>query len=369
MKILTIGGATQDIFIKHDNPELMHLHTARGNQSYLLLAEGGKVDVSEIFYSSGGGANNTAISFDKLGFTTATCIKVGDDEAGSFVLKKLRDAGVSTEHVIVARGQQTGLSFIIPSLTSDRTVLAFRGVNTELQENEIPFESFAGFDQLYVTSLSGHSSQLLLPIVKQAKKHKVPCATNPGASQLSAGAHTLRQSLPYLDILILNVNEAKLFMLSLVASSESLKKALKSGPHKKTTIKPSLLQQSIAVEDIWFSLNNFFQEIMSHGPKIVVVTNGSEGVYVAHEDTIYFHPSLPIQVVNTVGAGDAFGSSFVGSYLVNKSIEQAIVHGIINAASVISYMDTKQGLLSMEELEQRAGELGSKLLQKFKLTE
>jgi sugar/nucleoside kinase (ribokinase family) len=369
LNILTIGGATQDMFIKYDNPEIMHLHTTRGKQSFLLLAEGGKVEVSEIFYSSGGGANNTAISFDKLGFDVATVIKVGGDEAGTFVLRKLKEAGVSTEHVIISHDGQTGLSFIIPSLTSDRTVLAFRGINAEMTEQEVPFDSFSKYDLLYITSLSGDSSQLLLPIVKQAKTLKIPCATNPGISQLTAGAPMLRQSLPFLDILILNAHEAKIFMLSLVATSEHLKKSLKTGPNKKASPTPSLLQQSIAVEDIWFSLNNFFQEVMAHGPKIVVVTNGSEGVYVAYEDKIYYHPSLPISVINTVGAGDAFGSSFVGSYLAHKSIEQAIVNGIINAASVISFMDTKQGLLSMQELEKRAQKLDSKLLQKFALKE
>jgi sugar/nucleoside kinase (ribokinase family) len=368
LKVFTIGGATQDMFIKYDNPEIMHLHTTRGKQSYLLLAEGGKVEVSEIFYSSGGGANNTAISFDKLGFDTATFIKIGDDQAGDFILRKLKDAGVSTEHVIVTPDGQTGLSFIIPSLTADRTVLAFRGINADISEKEVPFSCLPKYDLLYITSLSGKSSQILLPIVKQAQKLKIPCATNPGISQLSSGAPILRESLPYLDILILNAHEAKVFMMSLVSTSEQLKKSLKSGPNKKT-VTPSLLQQSIAVEDIWFSLNNFFQAVMAHGPKIVVVTNGSEGVYVAHEDMIYYHPSLPISVVNTVGAGDAFGSSFVGTYVAHQSIEKAIVHGIINAASVISFMDTKQGLLSMHELEERARKLDPKLLQKFALRE
>jgi len=367
VKVLTIGGATQDIFLKYADAEIMHLHTTHGKTSYLLLAEGGKVEVTDISYSSGGGANNTAISFNRLGFDTATLIKVGSDEAGSFVLKKLKEEGISTKHVIVAKNGHTGLSFIIPSLTADRTILAFRGANSTLTKKDIALKDLADHDLLYITSLSGPASQILLPLAQFAHKHGIPCATNPGTSQLVAGAPMLRQSLPYLDILILNAVEAKTFMLSLISTSKTLKRSLQKEPKMSASRKPHLLQQSMGVEDIWFSLQNFFQAVMPKGPKIVIVTNGSEGVYVAHKDTIYFHPSLPIKVVNTVGAGDAFGSSFVGTYVATKSIEKAILHGIINAASVISCMDTKQGLLSLKELEKRAKEIGLDQLQRFPL--
>ena len=42
------------------------------------------------------------------------------------------------------------------------------------------------------------------------------------------------------------------------------------------------------------------------GPKTVVITNGSNGVYVATEKEIIFHPSIKTKVVDTVGAGDSW---------------------------------------------------------------
>ena len=368
MKILTLGGATQDIFILYEDAETMHLHTKLGKQSYMLLKEGSKIEVTDIIYSTGGGANNTALSFRQLGFDVGIIVKIAQDQQGEFILKTLKKEGVVTDHIIISHQGQTGLSFIIPSLAHDRSIFAYRGVNATLSEREIPFDVIKNYNYLYVTSLSGESSHLLLPIVTTAKKSNIPVATNPGTSQLIAGAPGLRESLPFIDILITNSAEAKTFMLSLVQTSDQVKSNIKKQVSKPSQQQqPSLLNQPISIENILFSLNTYFQSVLEHGPKIVVVTNGAEGVYVATQDAIYFHPALPIKVINTLGAGDAFGSSFVGSLAAGKSVEQAIRHGIINSASVIGFMNTKQGLLSMQELEKRAQQLDQKLLQKFAL--
>ena len=307
MKILTIGGATQDVFIVYEDAESLRLRTQYETKSYLLLKEGSKIEVKELLYSTGGGANNTAISYARLGFNVSTFLKIGDDEAGTFILKQLNKEGIKTDLIVTAQGQ-TGLSFIVPSLEHDRTIFAFRGVNGTLQESDVPFDKIKNYDYVYVTSLSGQSSSILLPLCMQAKEHNIPIATNPGASQLVAGAPILCQSLPYIDTLILNSSEAKHLMLSLVQTGRHIPSELASQEQQsKKPLRPTLLEESINVEDVWFSLSNFFQAVFSHGPSIVVVTNGAEGVYVATPQTIYFHPALTKKAVNTLEAGDAFG--------------------------------------------------------------
>jgi sugar/nucleoside kinase (ribokinase family) len=118
-------------------------------------------------------------------------------------------------------------------------------------------------------------------------------------------------------------------------------------------------------------LRHYFAEILKRGPKIAVVTNGKEGVYVAHTvahtNELLFHPSLPAEVVNTLGAGDAFGSGFVGALLQDLSVEQALVQGLVQATAVISVLDAQSGLLSADELKRRATEISMDLLQRFML--
>lgn len=366
MKIITIGSATQDVFIVYENAETLHFHTKNGHESFIVLREGAKLDVKELVYSSGGGANNAAFSFKKLGFDVTPCLKIGADEAGNFVLKKLKEAKIPTNLVLQKKNEQTGISFIIPSLEHDRTILAFRGVNTTVTQHEFPFDELKNYDLIYITSLSGNSSKLLPFITQTAKKHSIPVAINPGVSQLSTGAATLKKSLPNIDILILNSSEAQTFMQALQEDQNTNDKMpFKSS--KKSSIKPSLFEKGATINNSPFNIYTFFKRVLSYGPRVVIVTNGAEGVYLATKDAVYFHASLPDGVVNTLGAGDAFGSTFVGMLAMGETIEQALRYGVINAASVIGFMDTKQGLLTKKELEKREKTVDKALLQTFKI--
>ena len=103
------------------------------------------------------------------------------------------------------------------------------------------------------------------------------------------------------------------------------------------------------------------------GPKVVVITNGCNGVYVATNEFIYFHPSMKVNVVNTVGAGDAFGSCFVGSLMLGSSITQALRNGIVNSASVLEDLGAKKGLLTLDQINKKVKTLDPSLLQRFDL--
>jgi sugar/nucleoside kinase (ribokinase family) len=377
-KVLTIGGATQDIFIHVENIKTATLHNGvhsvpraalatPSEKSFIMLQEGSKIEVSAIDYSTGGGATNSAVSFKRLGFEVGTIIKLGNDLPARAIITMLKTEGTITEHIIRSYKNATGISYVLPTPSGDRTILAFRGINAQVNPGDIPLNAIKNYNQLYITSLSGESSQLLLPITRQAKKQRIPVATNPGSSQLAAGADTLREALPNIDILILNADEAKILMASLLQTSETLLKEIKHEQEEPNPELPELLGYHISYNTICFSLRHFFKEVLRYGPNIVVVTNGAEGVYVATQNTLFFHPSLKVKIVNTIGAGDAFGSCFVASIMQGNPIEEALVKGIINAASVISYLDAKEGLLLQKKLEQLIKATDPKLLQSFPL--
>lgn len=367
MNVLTVGSATQDIFIHYNDPESLIMKSARGTRSYLLLEKGAKIDVQAVSYSTGGGATNSAISFKRLGCTVATLIKVGIGKAGHFVTDELQHQGVDISYVIHDKDVGTGLSYIIPSFEGDRTIFAYRGANAHLHETDIPTTLFKTLDAIYLTSLNGESAKLLLPLVHHAQKNNCLVAINPGNRQLQADCNELISALKHIDIFIVNSQEAKTFMASLAPhmSPQELERNIKS-PVKFEDL-PSLIQSLIYIENINFNLKDFCKEVMSRGPSIVVVTNGDEGVYVAHGKTLYFSPSLPANVVDTVGAGDAFGSCFTAQILQGKTVEQALIRGVVNASSVISFEDAKTGLLTSSELENRTKKIKKGLIKQFRL--
>ncbi len=308
---------------------------------------------------------NSAVSFARLGFLGNSFLKLSANQEGNFILDALAKEKVATDQVVRIKKAITGTSFIIPSKSGDRTVLVYRGANITLAEKELPQDAIIACDQLYVTSLSGPAAKLLPPITRLAKKYNKMVATNPGTSQLVSGVQLFKQALVNIDILILNSFEAQLLMTSLV--TVPLLQNLPPLQEKVGKKLPQLLREPMGSQTVCFTLPQFFREIQKQGPRIVVVTNGREGVYAVKNDTIYFHPALPVNVVSTLGAGDAFGSCFVAQIMENKSIEYAIRAGVVNSASVIQDLDTQTGLLNTITLEKKLKELDPLLLQTFPL--
>jgi sugar/nucleoside kinase (ribokinase family) len=360
MRILTIGAAMYDLFLGYETPHSVQLEQDGCVGTYILLEEGHKIELSSLTPSTGGGATNSACSFTRLGFDTAVCAKVGGDESAQFIAGMLSAHHIDISYLSVEETERTGCSFILPAPDGNKAILVYRGANVLLGKKNIPVQDFAQFDALYITSLSNGTAALLPFIAKQAQAHGIPVIANPGTSQLTKHADTLLAALPFIEVVILNCFEATLFMEQL-GYTKKLKKQ-----HSKVKL-PDLLSAPISSGKVHFTVHDYFGEIHARGPRIAVVTNGADGVYASDGATIYYHPSLPIDVINTVGAGDAFGSTFVAQLFKDKSIEDAIRAGIINSASVLGHSDATSGLLDQDSLDELIGDIDQNGIKKYPL--
>ncbi len=380
MRVLTIGGATQDTYLMHQTSDMMTLTQKDLKVDYMLLRAGSKIEVETIHRFVGGGATNAAVSFKKLGFDAACFCNIGTDDNATFIIEELNALGIDTSLITRTTEHATGTSFILKAGKKDRTIFAFRGANEAMQHNKIPYDKIKQAQQLYITSLSKNSSQLLPDIVSFAHQNNIPVAINPGMSQLAGGAKILQGALPFIDTLILNYEEAKAFMLSMAEDNKKFELAFtfstdpRSCPidlietaHEHLDEEPYLIDNPIACENLTFSIRQFFKQILALGPRIVVVTNSSNGVYAATKDEVFYHPSIKTTIINTVGAGDSFGSCFIGSLLYNDSIIDALRNGIANASSVLGELGAKKGLLSRDMLKEKVKTIDNNLVRKFKL--
>ncbi len=361
-RVVTIGGATQDAFIHYDPSAVKTLENTQG--CFLLFEEGSKIEVSSIAYATGGGATNSAVSFKRMSFDVTTFVKLGNDDQANFIIAQLHHENISLAYS-KSFNKQTGTSFIFPCPSGDRIIFTHRGANGELGIRDIDQEIISCTDVLFITPITGKSSQLMLPITRFAKEHNILIATNPSLSQLLHAQNNFIPSFNNIDILILNKYEAATLMNTLLENSEIT--ATQNKFNESSQSLPPLLTSLTTYKNQHISLSHFFKEVISRGPSIVAVTNGKEGVYVGWQDTIYFHPSIPVTIVNTVGAGDAFGSCFVGSIAQGYDLKEALRFGIINASSVISYENATDGLLTFEQLEQCAKHIDKQLLQIFSI--
>lgn len=374
MKVLTIGGATQDIFLACKDTDQITFHTRSYTSRYLVFNPQDKIEASSMLYTTGGGSINTAISFNKMGFSTSCFCKIGSDVAGNNIINELASQKIDSSLITIDKNAATGTSVIINDTSGDRVLLAYRGANSNAEITDNLLSAIKLSDIIYITSLSNKSAKMLPIIAESARKSGKKVAINPGKSQLTeTGLPILKKSLQNIDILILNFNEAKLLTMSLVANDENYKNTLSSNPlHQVCATNigdehPYLIDNAIPHENLFFSTRNFFKETLKLGPSIVIITNGCNGVYLATKEQIYFHPSMKIPIIDTVGAGDSFGSAFVGNIVATNDIENSLRMGIANSASVLQHIGPQAGLLTREDQQERANSLNKSLLQKVAL--
>jgi ribokinase len=372
-KVCAIGGATLDLIIAYEDMEMMKLEQSNGESSYLILEEGSKIEVSDLHYFSGGGATNAAVTFARQGLGVHLFCKIGEDASGKMVLEDLSSHGLDTKYIYKSKSAGTSSSFVVPSLSGDRTIFAYRGANATLLSKELPIDGIKSSDFVYVTSLSKESADRLPEIVSIAKEAGVPVAVNPGISQLKSGASSLKEALINgVDTLIINDDEAAQLMASLIHTDEKLaniisnymqklgqksakKLGQKSGSkNNKAQNSALLIDDVITFGDLTFSLRHFFKHIIGFGVNQVIVTHGAKGVCVATKDKLYFHDTPKgVSVVNTLGAGDAFGSAFTRAWYQGDDIKKSIISGMLNSASVIQHADAKSGTLILDDLSEK----------------
>jgi fructokinase len=72
--------------------------------------------------------------------------------------------------------------------------------------------------------------------------------------------------------------------------------------------------------------------------KLVVVTLGAEGAFAAHRDLRIVVDAAPVQVVDTIGAGDAFGAGLLawlhdhGAVLPDLRLDEAELRSAVGFA-------------------------------------
>lgn len=350
-KVLTIGDAMRDVFLEYKAGCPGILCATNEELPFIGFAEGAKIEVTDIKEYLGGGAANSAASFSLLGFNTTIFCKVGTDKDGEFIIRTLKEKTINTNVLIQSSKKFSGTSFILPCPSGNNSILAYRGINTTITKTEAEDVDITDYDLVYTTTLNGISAEIVPSIMARAKQANSTTAANPGLDQITNNKKAFISSLAYIDILTLNAQEACLLFSTLENRSLTIYRP------KQTLNTPLLLADTPSTNRNTFDLQSFFKTIHKKGPKIVAVTNGKEGVYISDAKTLYFHPSVPLSSVSSVGAGDAFGSTLVSFLARNHSIENALLGGILNSASVIQQQGAQTGLLSLKKIEEQIGKI------------
>jgi sugar/nucleoside kinase (ribokinase family) len=303
VKILTIGAATQDVFLSGKS-----IHARRDVRTRDYVEQfplGAKIDVENVVFDTGGGATNAAVTFARQGLDAGYIGKIGHDPAGAEVIRVLRREGVATDRVVYDARLSTGYSTVLLASNAERTILNHRGASHELKSKEFAIRTIEA-DWLYITSLAGNYD-LLTKLLKHANNHGIQVAIDPGNGEL-AQIKKLRGLLPLVTVLKANAEELR-------------------------TI---------------FGGDNLHDTIVraADACPYVVGTNGAAGSYAAAAGKLYQAGIYQkVKAVDRTGAGDAFGSGFISALAKGMPIEDALTLGSANATSVVAQVGSKPGIL------------------------
>ncbi|MFL6560037.1 MAG: PfkB family carbohydrate kinase, partial [Bacillus sp. (in: firmicutes)] len=104
---------------------------------------------------------------------------------------------------------------------------------------------------------------------------------------------------------------------------------------------------------------NTLEKWLTLGISNVVITNGKKGSMIGNKEEGIFHvPSIEInEIVDVTGAGDAFSSAVIYTWLEGKSLMEIAKAGSINASKTLQSAYTVRQELSAEQLQKDMEEL------------
>lgn len=316
--VITLGSATIDVFA-NTLAETITIHTKEREEKLVAYPLGSKIVVKDIDFLTGGGGTNSAVTFSRFGLNTAFVGKIGRGVNGYKVFEMLKKENISFIGTVDdSEKDTTGFSIVLDSIERDRTILTYKGCNDSLLFEELNLEKLKA-RWFYSSSLIEESYKTLIKVFQHAKKIGAKTAFNPSNYQTQKGLSFMIPVLKNTDILTLNYEEANLLLGKNNAPVEELLKG-----------------------------------ISDNGPKFVVVTDGHKGLYAYNREEGMMYiltPKKNIKVVETTGAGDAFGSGFVASLVLGNSFEDSLRIGLLNAESVIQKVGAKAGILYKKDID------------------
>lgn len=300
--IITIGKATQDVFLKSTNAFTEFKHKG---VKYEQLPVGQKLDLDEVTFSTGGNVTNAAVTFARQGLHSKFAWCIGNDAPSEIIMQSLDREGVDTAHVYQGKQFKPSYSVILMLNGGERTILNYKGTMPTSKDSELDLSIIEKGEWIYISSLG--DMELLERIITRAAKHGVKIMLNPAGVELQQ-TDKLKTLLEDVEILAVNKEEAQLIV------------------HGETS------------EELVRHLTNYVPvAIVSDGPKGVIATDSEQVV------TAGMYEDVP--VVDRTGAGDAFGSGFLAAYAQGKSLKDSIIFASANSTSVVQFIGAKEGIL------------------------
>jgi sugar/nucleoside kinase (ribokinase family) len=284
-----------------------------------------------------GSEANVIIGMSRLGYDSVFFTAVGDDELGKCIISTLNAEKVETKFIKVGTAF-TAVYFVqrgypVPGKTD---VLYYRkgSAFSKITPEDICTEIFDGVDLMFISGItpalseSCYSASKKIVEIAKEKNIKIVFDTN------------IRKKL-------LPDSEIAIKTLSFFAQKADI---LLTGRGDLEHMFPNL-----SLDSQIKNLRNFTTA------DLIVLKMGKEGSRAYKGNNVFEAKSFNVEVVDELGAGDAFDAAFLVSFFNGKSIGEALAYGNAAGAIVVGAIGDIEPLPNWKELEtfisfQKSGE-------------
>ena len=304
-KILGIGNAIVDVFVKVDDDFLLKNNLTKGSmkllekQEFEILKSTIKIEKIE----AGGSVANTMAGIAYLGGHPSFIGKVNSDEFGSIYKKSLEKINVNFLYSGKNENFSTGASIIFVTPDSERTMCTYLGISSQLSKEDIDEDYIKDCEMIFLEGYlwdKGMSEEMFKYVIQLAKKNNIKVAMS-----LS-------------DIFCVTRHREDFFKL--------LKNDLNIIIGNENEIN-ELMQKNKLLDSI-----NELKDIN----KLIIITRSENGSLAILNNQITNCDSIKIdKVLDLTGAGDLFAAGFLKEYLDKSNIIKCLQTGSKLAAQII----------------------------------
>ncbi|SFJ50492.1 2-dehydro-3-deoxygluconokinase [Halobacillus dabanensis] len=298
---------------------------------------GGTIKYAPLLTKSVGGAeSNLAFGLSRLGRKVRWISRVGKDPFGEFILSTLAGEGVEVDHVEKDHAHPTALYFKEAKIPGDPMVHYYRkqSAASQLAPEHIKPAWFEQARHLHVTgitpALGDHTVAFLKDAMNQAREQGLTVSFDPNLRRKLWDDETARavllELIPLCDVFLPGLEEAH-FLLG---------------------------EKSPAA---------YGEAFLNMGPSVVALKLGEEGSIGFVGTHVFEAPAYQVeQVVDTVGAGDAYAAGFLDEWLATEhplreetlidSVPRALRQANVTGAIATQFPGDWEGASTKEEVRQ-----------------
>ena len=251
----------------------------------------------------GGAPLNVAGHLAKLGLNGAILSAVGNDELGKRALNEIEALGLSTD-MIATLDYETG-----------KAIITLNGKNAEYEFNDP-----CAWDNIPLQALPENVTLIYYGTLAQRGNSK---------NTLKELLNSVQSQHRFFD-----VNIRKHFY------SDEI---IKEGVENATILKLNDEEVDIVLDALKIEMRGYrgLEELFKeYNLDLILLTKGKEGT-MCFKNKWYRVPCAPVEVVDTVGAGDSLSAGFLASYIKTGDLEKSLLFG----SHIADYVVTKRGAI------------------------